>query len=93
MIEAFRSSDEFHKIKMESDSVLYLQRIEDFKGKVWSHFFDLDLWPLESNNEEEEVGEVGDEGLQGPLQPSSQRLGDQRGGIGSASHSHHSLRP
>ena len=61
MVEAFRSSTEFRDIKVEYGSASYLQGAKDFKEKVRNRFPDLNLSLLESN--EEEVGEVGDEGL------------------------------
>ena len=61
-VEAFRSSAEFWDIKMEFGLISYLQGIEDFKEKVRSHFSDLKLGSLELDGEEE-IREVGDEGL------------------------------
>ena len=49
-------------IKSEFASLLYVWGAEDFKEKVRNCFPDLDLGLLESDGEEE-VGEVGDEGL------------------------------
>ena len=60
MVEAFHSLTEFRDIKADFGSASYLQRIEDFEGKVRNHFFDLNLGLLESDSEEE-VGEVKDE--------------------------------
>ena len=61
-IEAFCSSTAFRDIKVKFGSLSYMQGAEDFKEKVRNRFPDLNLSLLESNDEE--VGEVGDDGLQ-----------------------------